>query len=182
MVKEIVCANGEIALCDDEDYPLLSRFSWFTAASPEKRKPYPHCNIVGKKDKHKRIPMHQLVMGGAYGSDHKDGNGFNNQKHNLREATYQQNGWNSQKQKTANGKPTSSQYKGVFKAYSKKYGEHWAVRIKTTPKGVKPINILRIGPFYCEEDAARAYNAKVRELRGEWAWLNPVEPPFPSAA
>lgn len=183
MVKEIVCANGEIALCDDEDYPLLSRFSWFMAASPEKRKPYPHCNFVGKKDKHKRIPMHQMVMGGAYGPDHIDGNGFNNQKDNLREATYQQNGWNRGKSKTIGGKPASSKYKGV--SYRPLRGiPRWLAYFKHVEPGAHKSTgkVIYIGYFWDEDEAARAYNAKVKELRGEWAWLNPVEPPFPVAA
>lgn len=183
MVKEITCTNGQIALCDDEDYPLLSRFSWFTAADPEKRKPYPCCNIVGQKDKHKRVGMHQLVMGGAYGSDHIDNNGFNNQKENLRDATYQQNGWNKVKSKTIRGKPPTSKYKGV--SYAPLRGiPRWVVLIKHVEEGKHKSTgkVLRLGYFWNEDEAARAYNAKVRELRGEWAWFNPVEPRFPAAA
>lgn len=27
-MKQIICSGGEIALCDDEDYPVLIRHSW----------------------------------------------------------------------------------------------------------------------------------------------------------
>jgi hypothetical protein len=32
-MKEIFCKNGELALCDDEDYPLLSRFTWYMGSA-----------------------------------------------------------------------------------------------------------------------------------------------------
>jgi hypothetical protein len=183
MVKQIICTNGEIALCDDEDYPLLARFAWFMASSVDRGKPYPCCNVIGKQGVVKKIPMHQLVMAGLYGIDHKDNDSFNNQKFNLRESTYQQNGWNSQKQRTARGKPCTSKYKGV--QYRPLRGApRWLVYFKYVAPGAHKSTgkMIRVGYFWDEDDAARAYNAKAKELRGEWAWLNPVEPPFPIAA
>jgi hypothetical protein len=31
-----------------------------------------------------------------------------------------------------------------------------------------------MGPYDSEIEAAKAYNAKVIELRGEYAWVNPI--------
>lgn len=176
MVKEIRCKNGEIALCDDEDYPLLSRFIWYMG-SELSHGGYPCCFVYGKGNTRKQIFMHQLVMAGAYSPDHIDQDKMNNQKDNLRLSTHQQNAWNQKKQKSARGKPCSSKYKGV--SYAPLRGkDRWVALIKVGPK--KGGKVLRLGYYQTEDDAARAYNAKCKELRGEWAWLNPVEPPFPA--
>jgi hypothetical protein len=183
MVKEIICSKGEVVLCDDEDYPLLSRFSWFMAKTAEHGEPYAFTNIMAKNGKHKRVPMQQLVMGGASGVDHKDHNTSDNRKENLRDATYQQNGWNKGKaRRCRHGEPTSK-YKGV--SYSPFRGrDRWFVSLKYVKEGAHKSTgkVIRVGYFWDEDDAARAYNAKVKELRGEWAWINPVTPPFPVAA
>lgn len=90
MVKEIVCKNGEIALCDDEDYPLLSRFTWYMGSELKNGGGYPCCFIYGKKNTRKQIFMHQLVMAG-FMADHRDLNKMNAQKDNLRVCTREEN-------------------------------------------------------------------------------------------
>ena len=175
-MKQIICKNGEIALCDDEDYPLLSRFIWYMGSELKNGKGYPCCFIYGKNNTRKQIFMHQLVMAGAYGTDHIDGDGMNNQKFNFRTATYQENGWNSRKQSTAHGKPCSSKYKGV--CYAPLRGrDRWVVLIKYVKHGEKKETgkVLRCGYFFDEDEAARAYNKKIVELRGDRAWLNPID-------
>jgi hypothetical protein len=88
--------------------------------------------------------------------DHKNRNGLDNQKSNLREATRSQN--------NANKKPTSfssSRFLGVSKRYSK-----WTARI--TKNGVT----YDLGAFKIEDEAAKAYDNKAIELHGEFANLN----------
>ena len=67
-MKHIICKNGEVALCDDDDYHLLSRFTWYMAGEL-KTGGYPSCNIYGKKGSIRLVAMHQMVMGGKYGYD-----------------------------------------------------------------------------------------------------------------
>lgn len=174
MVKEIICSTGEIALCDDEDYPLLSRFSWFLGSAVDAGHPYPYCGFYGKGNVQKKIPMHQMVMGGTYNLDHEDNDSFNNQKHNLRESTHQQNGWNKGKPKRSRYGEPASQYKGVVRCVARDGTVYWRVIIKLTKKGEVPARFLRLGPFATEIEAAKAYNRDIVKVRGKWAWLNPI--------
>lgn len=160
-MKQIICKNGEVALCDDEDYALLSRFIWYMGSEVTKGRPYPCCFIYGKQNTRKQIFMHQMVMSGAYGIDHRDNNSMNNQKSNLRAATYSQNGGNMRKARSRKGKPLTSKHKGV-----------------TFTQGKYRATIRCQGKTYClgshihEDDAGRAYNSKAKELFGEYAHLN----------
>lgn len=175
MVKEIICKNGEVALCDDEDYPLLVRFIWYMGSEIRTGGGYPCCFVYGAKNTRKQIFMHQLVMPSAVHIDHKDLNKLNNQKDNLRPASWQENGWNKGKSKTTRGRAHTSQYKGV--SYAPLNGKpRWVAMFKHVERGADKSTgkMIRLGYFDSEDDAARAYNAKVKELRGEWAWLNPV--------
>ena len=85
--------------------------------------------------------------------DHINRNGLDNRRANLRFVTPQENSWNS--------KPKSSQpYKGV----SARDGR-WIARIGYN-------GAIYLGRFDSAEEAARAYDAKACELRGEYAYLN----------
>ena len=90
--------------------------------------------------------------------DHINGDTLDNRLENLRICTNAQNAHNSYKRRQ-----TASRYKGVT----------WHIRYK---KWVAQIgrgkNHRHIGYFTSEEDAARAYDAKARELWGEFAHLN----------
>ena len=164
MVKEIICKNGEVALCDDEDYPLLARFTWYMG-SELKSGGYPCCFFYGRNNTRKQVFMHQLVMAGTTNIDHIDQNKMNTQKDNLRNATRAENEWNKSKNKTSRGKPCTSTYKGV--------SFDW--RIGRFKAGIKRNGVYHSLGYYDNEiDAARAYNNKAKELSGEFTWLNPL--------
>jgi hypothetical protein len=89
------------------------------------------------------------------------GDGLNNQRWNLREATTSQNHANRKKTRGL------SRYKGV---YWQKIGEKWSAAVKY--QGLKHY----LGLFKDEADAATAYNLKAFELFGEFARFNvPVQ-------
>lgn len=90
--------------------------------------------------------------------DHIDGDGLNCQKKNLRLCTHADNMRN--RIKTHNG---SSQYKGLAWCKSNK---NWIVRIMFNRK------TIHIGRFKDEIDGAKAYDAKARELFGQFARTN----------
>ena len=90
--------------------------------------------------------------------DHIDHNGLNNQKYNLRIATHSQNCQNRRPCKNS-----SSKYRGV--CWHKK-NKKWTAHIKIDKK------TIYLGIFESEEDAAMAYDAKAKELHGEWTYLN----------
>lgn len=97
--------------------------------------------------------------------DHIDGDKSNNNINNLRVATNQENSMNRKKQVLKNGKPTSSNFKGVS----------WNIRLK---KWIVTIQIdgksKYLGIFKSEIDAARSYNAAAIDMFGEFAKLNEI--------
>jgi hypothetical protein len=113
--------------------------------------------------------MHRLILGVTDSSieiDHRDGNGLNNTRHNLRIATSQQNAFN--RKKRSDGK--LSQYKGVSKR-SETNRRPWYAFICID--GKQKI----IGAFDSELEAARAYDASAALHFGAFARLN-----FPSGS
>lgn len=174
MVKEIICkTDGAVILVDDEDYPVLARFPWYRGGMGK----HPMTFLYGKNDTSQTVYMHQIISGGAVNMDHKDVNVLNMQKENLRPSTYQQNGWNKGKPHFKN-KVATSRFKGV--SYSPYKGrDRWVVLIKHVPEGGAKENgqTLRCGYFFYEIKAALAYNKKIVELRGEFAWVNPIPGP-----
>lgn len=106
------------------------------------------------------IFMHSVINRTPKGfqTDHKDLDTLNNQCENLRTTTPTQNTMNQRVY--ANNK---SGLKGVS------WGKHergWKAQIKSA-KGVEVI-----GTYATPEDAARAYDAKAREIFGEFARTN----------
>jgi len=112
-----------------------------------------------RQSKGKTIFMHRQIMHAPQGMvvDHIDGSGLNNHPRNLRLCTRRQNAYNS---RSASG---SSQYKGV--TYDKATGK-WRASINHQGKH------HHLGLFDTERQAARAYDAKARELFGPYAYLN----------
>lgn len=101
--------------------------------------------------------MHCEVVGGV-GVDHRDHNGLNNQRKNLRKATQSQNNGNLRK---TPGR--SSQFKGV--SFRRDRG-CWKSQIRFHGQ------LHFLGLFDCEKLAARAYDCAARQFFGEFALLN----------
>lgn len=98
--------------------------------------------------------------------DHIDCDPSNNDISNLRGATMQENGANRKKNKSHNGKPTSSRFKGV--SWYKRYGK-WESSIHINCKK------KRLGLFDSEIKAAKTYNHAAVEAFGEFKNLNKFE-------
>lgn len=148
--------KGLHALVDEEDIPVLGRISWTL--------------LRGYAFNVRCGAMHSLVLGYPYANhlhhvDHADGNRLNNTKANLRMVTRQQNNFNARKRK---GK-CSSVFKGVYRE-SKSRKNPWFAQIAKTIDGAKMT--FRLGSYATEEEAASAYDAKAREIFGEYAVLN----------
>ena len=148
------------AIVDDGDFGRLNQRKWCCSNQGYVTR-YKYLGIKDGKKRGRIIRMHHLVNGmppEGLEADHINGNKLDNRKKNLRFCTRSQNQMN--KQPKHNG---SSRYKGVqFRSDTKK----WEGRIKLHGKETY------LGTFLDEESAARAYDAKARELFGEFAKLN----------
>ncbi len=166
-MKKIICiTDGAEILVDDEDYPILSRFPWYRGGKGQ----HPMTFFYLKNDDSITVYMHQIISGGAVQTDHKDRNVLNMQKENLRAATHQTNGWNKAKPKRAG---CTSQYKGV--SYRPLKGKpRWLAFFKHVEEGQPKHTgkMIYIGYFDTEKEAAIAYDEKVLEKRGKWAFTN----------
>lgn len=147
--------NGEqgcFAQVDDEDYELINNLNW---SKSKGGKNY----YAVRYFEEKRISMHVFIMKSKKGQiiDHKDGNGLNNQKSNLRFCTHKQN--------ISNGKSRAGTSKYLGVSYDK-VNNKWAAQIMENRIQIK------IGRFKTEIEAALAYNERAKKLRGEFARLN----------
>jgi hypothetical protein len=92
--------------------------------------------------------------------DHINRNPLDNRKENLRVATQTENTWNMSKQSR-----NTTGFKGVW--FDKTLGKFRA--------GLSSNNkTIHIGCFDKAIDAAKAYDAKAKQLRGEFACVNEI--------
>lgn len=151
-MKLIPLTQGKFAMVDDEDFEELSRFKWY--AHRGGRSWYARRNAwVAGAGKQRCVLMHSRITGFDL-TDHIDGDGLNNQRANLRDATKAQNGQN--RRRNRNG---SSAFKGVTRD-PRDAGWYAGIRRRY------------IGRYRSEEEAALAYDAAARELYGAYAALN----------
>jgi len=96
-MKTIPLTQSQVALVDDEDYPWISQFEWYTFKN--RRISYAVRNGV-VNGKRRTILMHRVIMNTPKGMqvDHMDHNGVNNQKGNMRNCTGRQNAENMRNQ------------------------------------------------------------------------------------
>jgi hypothetical protein len=151
--KLIPLTQGKLAIVDAEDYSRLNKLKWY--ANRAKRTYYARGTIKGT-----RVGMHRQILTAPphLYVDHKNRNGLDNRKSNLRLCTHFQNQQN--RRPSLNGK---SKYKGV--CWSKRH-KKFRARITYNKKS------FHLGLFDSEIDAAKAYDKKARELFGEFAYLN----------
>ena len=155
-MKEIPLTQGVVVVIDDEDYERVSRYHWCLSENRKTSYAVKHTRLPnGKKVK---FSMHRLITNAPkhLEVDHKDGNGLNNTRSNLRLVTRSQNMMNKGKQ--SNG---HSGYKGVTRHRSK-----WNARIQANGKTTD------LGLFSTPEIAAKIYDQAAETLHGEFALTN----------
>jgi len=104
-MRIISLTQGREAMVDDEDYERLTTHKWqWDKGNGEQARDNPdHIGYAGRKktigppidgkQQRKKQWMHRIIMDCPPGMvvDHKDGNGLNNQKSNLRICTLEEN-------------------------------------------------------------------------------------------
>ncbi|HEY5138565.1 MAG TPA: HNH endonuclease [Methylococcales bacterium] len=157
MAQKIELTRGLFAIVDDEDFVWLNSFRWYA----HRLSGYDYAERGGMYNGvNTKYPMHRFILNAQKGQivDHKNGNTLDNRRCNLRFATYQQNNQNAKKRKNC-----TSIYKGVS---WNKACKRWDSFIKHNGKSIN------LGQFDNEILAAKVYDKRATELRGEFARLN----------
>lgn len=158
-MKQIALSQGLHATADDADYGFLSQWKWsamrvkkghterFYAVRMQKR---------GEAEKPKLVLMHRALTDAPQGMDvdHRDNDGLNNQRENLRVCTRGQNMLN----RTADTGAVSP-YKGVSLRCD---GKKWVARFKRK----------NLGSFETQAEAAAAHDRAAFAFDPEFARLN----------
>lgn len=149
-----------MAIVDDADFEWLSQWKWYAQVNP--------CGGFyaarrGPNQALRRGPliyMHRLINATPEGllTDHRDGDGLNNQRTNLRDATCLQNQMNRRAKKRG-----LSSLKGVSFSAGGKRIKRWTAVIRLNGKP----NFL--GRYATEQEAAAAYATAARIHFGEFA-------------
>lgn len=147
---------GGFALVDDNVFGLVNKFTWYGHQSRPGGTVYAASRTGGKM-----VKMHRIIFGeDAKQIDHIDGNGLNNQRCNLREATHFTNRANQ-----GLSSRNTSGFKGIY--WNKKLRK-WAAKIVVSGKQI------HLGICISKEAAAIAWNRAAIKYHGEFARPNKI--------
>lgn len=147
----VTLTKGYEAIVNVSDLAVICGFNWSALTSPRRSAVYA-CRVSNGQ----MVLMHRAILGASRGDeiDHKDGDGLNNRRENLRQCTRSQNNCNIGL-RTDN----KSGFKGVFKeARSNK----WRAEVQIGGR------IRRLGLFNSAVDAHAARCIAVSEMHGEF--------------
>lgn len=154
-------------LVDDEDYEKLIPYSWGVLKCKTSDTLYVKARYVSKQQPRKYYSIHRFILGiddPKIFVDHKDGNGLNNQKSNLRIATNRDNCRNRGKQKN-----NTTGFKGVTAIK----GTNSYKAILSIREGNKRRVVFSKQSTNIYE-AAKMWNEAARKHHGEFAYQNPL--------
>jgi len=161
-MKEILLNKGLVSLVDDTDYERISRYKWSAKKDGKTYYAYRRVHIRGKVQ---QIAMHRDILDTPKGVqvNHLDWNGLNNQRHNILNCDASANCQYVRAR-------SNTGYLGVSKHISTSTNgtkhTYYTADIKRNHEAFR----LYHGKDVLE--AARAYDAKARELYGEFANVN----------
>jgi hypothetical protein len=154
MIKQIPLTQGKFALVDADDYDWLSEYKWCYNSGYAARGGYVEIDGVIK---HSKILMHREINHTPDGldTDHINKDRLDNRKENLRSVHRDVNIHN------ANRKRNSIGLHGV-----RVHGNRYQSRIMLDGKSIS------LGSYKTESEAAKSYDNKVKEIYGEYAFVN----------
>lgn len=162
-MKLIPLSQGLFATVDDFDFDRISQHSWFAVRNKNTFYAVRNVTINGKRRLEK---MHREILSindSKVFVDHKNGDGLNNTRDNLRISN---NSQNSANRITSKSKITSK-YLGV--TTTKSNGKlYWVAQLKKDGKIFRKLAKSEI-------DAAYKYNDMATKHHGEFARLNIIQ-------
>jgi hypothetical protein len=154
-VIEVPLSQGAIALIDDVDGDAILAHKWSLNAGRWGSPGYAVRNSAGGM-----LQMHRVILGAPPGVevDHRNGNGLDNRRGNLRLATASQNAANRPK---THGR--FSEFKGIVWVRG---AMRWQAQLHLNGKTIRGRLVTS------REEAARGYDDLARQHFGEFACLN----------
>jgi len=142
MSRQIPLTQGQFAIVDDEDFAWLSQWKWTAQATPEGK------FYAMRRESRRLVLMHRLIneTPAHLVTDHRDGNGLNNQRGNLRNATELENMMNRRGKRGG-----TSSHKGVWFDAAQAGKKKWRSAIRINGR------LKYLGRFETEEQAGAAY-------------------------
>jgi hypothetical protein len=151
----IPLTKGKFAIVDAADFDFLNQWKWNAGWRKNAKKFYAYSRRGGKQE----VAMHRLILGVTDPNelvDHRDNDGLNNRRLNLRQATRSQNGYNRGAQVNS-----TSGLKGVR---FHKGANKWMAEIYIEKKHIY------LGLFETPELAHERYIEAAKEGHGEFAY------------
>lgn len=151
---EVKLSRGLVTIIDAEDFEMVSQHKWFAMRSGS-------IDYAVRAHGKKKILLHRVLLNAPDGMhvDHRNHDGLDNRRVNLRVCTPAENSRNSRKQKGC-----SSEFKGVAK-HKDGRAKPWVAIIWVDGK-------KHTRCFTTELAAAQSYDEMALEYHGKFAGLN----------
>ena len=162
-MKKVPLTRGLVAIVDDEDFDKVASRLWHVLEGPHTF--YAQSSACGEDGP---TLMHRFLLGVDASSlvDHRDGDGLNNTRGNLRIANSLQNARNQRRRapRIINGLVAFKGVEAIPNATPK--SRQWKASIRVNKRRIY------LGSFFTECEAAAAYNKAALLYFGEFANLN----------
>lgn len=153
-MKIIGLTQGKTAIVSDSDFNSVSRFKW--QAVERSGKWYARARLPSPAAKSIYVYLHRFILNptGRFVVDHKNGDGLDNRRSNIRISSQSQNLMNMDRKSGHKGY-CRHRKSGLIRAYIVKNGKQ-----------------THLGLFKNEKDAAKAYDNAAISMFGKFARLN----------